>query len=29
MNYSEKDLERAVEGVFNCYDTDKSGTLEA
>ncbi len=29
MSYSEKDLEKAVEGVFNSYDTDKSGTLEA
>ena len=29
MSYSEQDLKRAVDAVFNSYDTDKSGTLEA
>lgn len=29
MSYSEVDLKKAVDAVFNSYDTDKSGTLEA
>ena len=29
MSYSDEDLKSAVNAVFDAYDTDKSGTLEA
>lgn len=29
MSYNEADLRKAVDAVFNSYDADKSGTLEA
>lgn len=29
MSYSDEDLKNAVNAVFDAYDTDKSGTLEA
>ena len=29
MSYSDEDLRNAVNAVFDAYDTDKSGTLEA
>lgn len=29
MSYSDNDLKNAVDAVFDAYDKDKSGTLEA
>ena len=29
MSYSDEDLRKAVNAVFDAYDKDKSGTLEA
>lgn len=29
MSYTDADLKNAVDAVFDAYDTDKSGTLEA
>jgi len=29
MSYSDEDLRNAVNAVFDAYDADKSGTLEA
>jgi hypothetical protein len=29
MSYSDEDLRNAVNAVFDAYDKDKSGTLEA
>lgn len=29
MSYSDQQLREAVDAVFNQFDTDKSGTLEA
>lgn len=29
MSYSDQDLKNAVNAVFDTYDKDKSGTLEA